>query len=559
MNQYKHRRTWRGFAGLLAAALTLSGCGLFGSANQPTEVKVTQPTSGSDVKVGQSIVIKGEAKGGAIGQLDIKVDGVRYAEQPSGTADGFPDMSIEAPWTPTSAGQHTIIISALAPKTDANPDPKEIGRSETLIVNAQAAAVPPTLTPPPAPTAVPTAAVVAPAATAGAGAGNTAPGDAAPGSDAPSLTVTNEFVNVRKGPGVGYDKLGELKQTEKAAVKGRSSDNAWYQVAFQNGTGWVIADYVSPNAAAKSVAVAEAPPPPVQSQAPAPAPVPVAQQPVANPVLVPLVPLAPVPAAPQPVAPAPASQPTAGGKNILRINQNPVPSGSTVFATWTIPNFKEGTFDKGDGAGFVGVIGGTFQVKIENVTSQRTIIVKWKDLSDVEQTDSLTIYITGQAVGAAPTPANNAPCDANSATWKGKANPDYTFCAARDMEYVTSGVNSVQNYNAGEDKSLTLSWSISGVAGLFFNVEGNTEKCGGSPGTGGFSQPVTGDSSHTFNVKTLTAGGYKLRMRVLKNGGGEVSYNEKFLCIGGSGGGGGGGTNPTSVPSNPGAKPTEAP
>jgi hypothetical protein len=554
MNQIKHRRTWRGFAGLVAVALLLSGCGLLGASNEPTEVTIDAPAEGSDVKVGQSIVIKGVAKGGAIGRVDIQVDGQLYAQQDSGTPEGLAELSIEAPWTPTSAGQHTVVISAIAPKADKAAEDRVLSRSQTRIVNAQAAAVPPTPTAPAPPTPVPTA---APAATAapGAGAGD---GGAAPSTgsaDAPSLSVTNEFVNVRKGPGVGYDKLGELKQNEKVPVRGRTSDGAWYQVAFNNGVGWVIADFVAPNAAAKSVAVAEAPPPPAAPVQPAVPAAPVA--PAANPVLVPLVP----PAAPAaPVAPPVAAQPTTGGKNILRINQNPVPAGTTVVATWSIPNFTSGDFDKGDGAGFKGPIAGTMQVNVENVTGQRTITVRWKDSGGAEQTDSLTIFIAGQAVAAATAVPNTQNCDASSPFWKAGANAAYTFCSSRDMEYDTAGINSVQSFNAGEDRSLTLSWNIFGVAGLYFNIEGNGTHCNGAAGSSAISRPVSGQDRSTFNIKDLQSGGYKLRMRVIKRDGGEVSYNEKFICISG-GGGGGGGTSPTATPNSGGggSNPTPAP
>jgi uncharacterized protein YraI len=534
MNQIKHRRTWRGFVGLMAVALMVSGCGLLGASNEPTEVTIDSPTEGSEVKVGQSVVIKGVAKGGAIGRVDIQVDGQLYAQQPSGNTEGLAELSIEAPWTPTSAGQHTVVISAIAAKTDDAAEDRVLSRSQTRIVNAQAAAVPPTPTAPAPPTPVPTAAsaaTAAPDANAGGGGAAPAPGNA----DAPSLAVTNEFVNVRKGPGVGYDKLGELKQSEKVPVRGRTSDGAWYQVTFNNGVGWVIADYVAPNAAAKAVAVAEAPPPPAAPVQPAAPSVSQPAAPAANPVLVPLVPPA-APAAPAaPVAPPVAAQPTTGGKNILRINQNPVPAGTTVVATWSIPNFVSGDFDKGDGAGFKGPVAGTMQVNVENVTGQRTITVRWKDSGGAEQTDSLTIFVAGQAVAAATAAPNTGNCDASSPFWKAGANPAYTFCSARDMEYDTSGINSIQNFGAGEDRVLTLSWNIFGISGLYFNAEGNGTHCGGASGGSGFSRAVPGQGSSSFNVKELQSGGYKLRMRVIKRDGSEISYNEKFICIGGGG------------------------
>lgn len=532
----------------IAGVLLLTACA--GNAAKPTEVKITGPASGTEVKVGSSLNIEGSATGDAIARIDVIIDGAVYATIPGPDA-GVASFAVPpVPWTPTAAGQHTVVLSAFGIK----PEEKLLGRSETVIINAQAAVAPATPTQSAPPTAVPTkapAAVVAPAA-----AGTTAPAAAAgSATDAPSVTVTNEFVNVRKGPGIGYDKLGELKQNEKAPVKGRSADNSWYQVAYQSGTGWVIADYVTANAAAKGVPVASAPPPPVQAVVEAPA-----AAPAANPALIPLVPLAPAAAAPvaAPVVAAPAA-PSVGARGILRINVNPVGSGATAYASWNIPNFKEGAFDKGDGRGFVGPIAPSMQVDVPGITGPRTIVVRWSDTSGNQGTDSLTIYVAGQAVAAATAPPSTN-CAPGTPDWKGNPNNgnEYQFCArpGGDLEYVGTEYSSVQNFATGTNINVTYKWSLYGIKGLYLMVEPNDSRCGPA-GSHGKNLPLNGEGTVSFNIADLSTGGYKVALRVIRNDNVEVRYNEKYLCIGT--GGGGSGTSATATPGSSVVNPTAAP
>ncbi len=393
------RGAWRLLGAAMSAVLLLSAC--TGSASTPTEVVITAPANGAEVKVGEGLKIQGRATGAGIARVDVIVDGAVYATIP-GPEEGVADFQVpEVPWTPTSAGQHTISLSAYGVK----PDEALLGRSETVIINAQAAALPPTPTvpaaatePPPPPTAPPQSTVpavqgdAAPTATPAQGAAAPAAPAADAGNEAPSVTVTNEFVNVRKGPAIGYDKLGELKQGEKAAVKGRSSDNSWYQISYKGGNGWVIADYVQANAAAKNVAVAAAPPLPAAAVAPAAPAAPVADSPDS-----PLVPLVPIAATAAPVAPAAPAGSTVGAKGVLRITSNPVAAGSTIYATWNIPNFASGEFDKGDGAGFKGPIAGAMTVDVPAIGGNRTLQLKWKDAAGAEQIDTIVVVVTGVA------------------------------------------------------------------------------------------------------------------------------------------------------------------
>lgn len=128
------------------------------------------------------------------------------------------------------------------------------------------------------------AAPTAPAPTAGA------PTVAAPTAAAPTATptttapagvpviiVTNDFVNVRSGPGTAYTQLGQLTQNQRAPARGKSADGRWWQITFAQGpggVGWVISDYVRLEGDAAAVPVAPAPPLPTAAPAPNPTPTP---------------------------------------------------------------------------------------------------------------------------------------------------------------------------------------------------------------------------------------------------------------------------------------------
>jgi uncharacterized protein YraI len=526
----------------LVGALALSACS---SAPKPTEIKITEPVSNTEVRVGQSVVIQGNATGEAIARVDVIVDGVVYATLP-GPAAGVPAFPVkDVPWTATAASNHAIVLKAYGPKPTDGSEAKLLGQSEPVIIVAKAAVVPPTPTPPkPTAAAIPTQAPQTQPVTSTNATTNTSTLPATPvnqtAGNAPGLVVTNEFVNVRKGPGVGYEKIGELKQNENAAVKGRNSDSTWFQIAFQNGVGWVISDYVQPNTQAKAVPVAVAPPLPVQE-----APVVVAPaQPVVP--LVPLVTQAPV----IPPTPAPAAS-TVGSRNVLRINANPVAPGSTVYASWNIPNFREGSFDRGDGQGFKGPVAQAMTVDVPGVGGQRTVSLKWKDTSGAEFSDSVTIFIAGQPISAAPPPVQSNPdCNSSNPDWRG-SNSAYTFCTKQDLEYVTPGISNEQSFSSGEDRALTVKWNIYGINGLYLKIDGSG-RCGLGAGSSSVTRPLPGAGETTFNVKDLAAGAYKVSLEVVRKDNVSVRYNEKFICItggsSGGGGGGGGGGVPTPAP-----------
>lgn len=258
---------------LSCVALFVSACA---GTSRPTEIKVTAPASKSTVKVGQSVAIQGLVMGDAIARVDVFVNNELYASLTApDKAKGVSNFPVTVPWTPKQVGTHGLQLRAYS------PDDKVLQQSEIIILTADSATgapIAPTTAPAAATSAAPVVATsAAPASVAGATAAPAAsaqataaaPAAPAPAAEAetPSIVVTNEFVNVRKGPGINYDAIGKLNDGEKAVARGKSADGKWWQITFGNGVGWVLGEYVKANAAAEKLQLSAAPPPPTTAPA----------------------------------------------------------------------------------------------------------------------------------------------------------------------------------------------------------------------------------------------------------------------------------------------------
>ncbi|MGC8838502.1 MAG: cyclic nucleotide-binding domain-containing protein, partial [Anaerolineae bacterium] len=77
---------------------------------------------------------------------------------------------------------------------------------------------------------------------------------------APFCVVTSETLNVRSGPGVVYDRIGQVLQGEQYEILA-ASGTGWYLIDFGGREGWVSEDYVEVRGAAERIALAEVIPP----------------------------------------------------------------------------------------------------------------------------------------------------------------------------------------------------------------------------------------------------------------------------------------------------------
>jgi uncharacterized protein YgiM (DUF1202 family) len=263
----------------------------------------------------------------------------------------------------------------------------------------------PSNTPASAPAPLPTTVTPQPATQA------TAVITAANSSEGAMLVVTNEFVNVRKGPAVRYDYLGRLEKGAKAKVVGRSGDALWWQIQFdgaEGGTAWVINDFVQVNEAANTVPV---------------------------------------------VAVAGLPTPTTAPIVIIDIIV-PTPTAlvTTTLAPLTTPTL---------------------------------------------------------------TPIPDDGCDPNNPDWRGRGQPDYTFCVRQDLEWVNADSTSEQ---------VTLYWDVYGVQSIELRVE--TTSAGGK---GGRRVPVPNKGQFQINKKEYT-GCFKAELYITRRDGKVVGYNEKTFC-----------------------------
>lgn len=64
--------------------------------------------------------------------------------------------------------------------------------------------------------------------------------------EAPKLVVNTSFLNVRKGPGVGFEVLVTVVGGTELPVLGTFGDGVWYQVATDGGPGWVNVEFTLP-------------------------------------------------------------------------------------------------------------------------------------------------------------------------------------------------------------------------------------------------------------------------------------------------------------------------
>ena len=62
--------------------------------------------------------------------------------------------------------------------------------------------------------------------------------------------ITGDVVNVRKGPGTGYDRVEQLAKGRQVSIL--AEENGWYKIAWNNSTGYVSKSYVSASGASAS-------------------------------------------------------------------------------------------------------------------------------------------------------------------------------------------------------------------------------------------------------------------------------------------------------------------
>ncbi|WP_169238104.1 SH3 domain-containing protein [Candidatus Roseilinea sp. NK_OTU-006] len=230
------------------AAIGLVACGAPAPAAPLSALRIVEPAQGARLTINTEVPVRVEYRGADYVQVHVWVNGRRVGALPM--QPGRTDASLL--WTPQTLGNHVLYLEA----RDAGD--KLIALSDVIAVRVEA----------PEPTAVPTAVPTLEPTLAPTPEPSPAPAEAAamtatpvPSPTAtPGVTVSNDFVNLRAGPGTRYDLLGRLSRGQTARVTGKSSDGQWWQISVEGRTAWVLGQYVQANDAAQTVSPVEAPP-----------------------------------------------------------------------------------------------------------------------------------------------------------------------------------------------------------------------------------------------------------------------------------------------------------
>lgn len=246
--------------------------GLGGVAVQSGATAVlTAPAQQSQVTAGQAFRIEGEVKGSAVAKVQVLVNNQPIAVIDQPDENGAFPLAIDYQVPPSALGGSSVVQLK-----GFNSEDVVVVTSEPVFIQV-IALVQPTATPLPAPTAAPPTATPESVA---------AEPTAVPTPEAPKIVnVENDKVNVRSGPGTGYDIVGKLPKDQSAVVKGKNEDGTWWQIEFTGGGkdgAWVIGELVKFTGDAGSLPVVKvAPPEKAASAAPA---APAAPTPTATPI-----------------------------------------------------------------------------------------------------------------------------------------------------------------------------------------------------------------------------------------------------------------------------------
>ena len=204
---------------------------------------VLAPAPRSMVSVGVPLLLKVELQGAAAESIELLADGasVFRISLPASNND-LP------PFVPASPGSHVLQFRAYdsGQKLVAESDVVQV-IAEPVATATPVAPLAITALPSPIPSVLPTATSLPPT------------------SIAPSLVISNEYANLRSGPGQAYTIIGKLNKSTQAMVTGKSADGLWWQIRLDgasDGVAWVFGELVDPSESALRVTTVVAPVPP---------------------------------------------------------------------------------------------------------------------------------------------------------------------------------------------------------------------------------------------------------------------------------------------------------
>ncbi len=158
-----------------------------------------------------------------------------------------PTRTLRPTFTPTPVGGESGVLPAATLSAEAPlPAAAALSSRGMVPIRLTPTAVPPP-TPPPTPTPLPTPTPY----------------------PTPWLTIIEDKVNVRQGPAITFEQIGEVRRGETYAIQGRTADGSWWQICCVQGrVAWVVANFVQPQGFLAAVPVVPEPPTPTPSPTP---------------------------------------------------------------------------------------------------------------------------------------------------------------------------------------------------------------------------------------------------------------------------------------------------
>lgn len=202
------------------------------AAGTPTVI-VNSPAEGSDVVVGQEVLVQSTAQD-AIGvtRIELRVDGFIVNTVAAESATGDRQFSVIQPWTPSEAGTATLQVIAYRASIASEPYTLTINVRESE-ADVLATAVPPL--------------------------GVTQP---SPDDTTCRARIEVEGLNFRTGPATNYPIIRVLTLGNLVPIIGRLSDNSWWQVQDGLDFGWISSAYTTQSGDCSAIPVVIPPPSP---------------------------------------------------------------------------------------------------------------------------------------------------------------------------------------------------------------------------------------------------------------------------------------------------------
>ena len=184
------------------------------------------PVNGSVYAEGTRVALYAIAQdmGAGVARITFRMDDIVVGEVAAENPAGVPSLFARADWTAVDKRRHLLTVEAF------RVDGSLLGVQDVSVQVTDAPGASPTnapdgggATPDAVPTDLPTPDV----------------------GQGPLAQIVVAELNVRAGPGTGYEVVGVLAQGAQVSVTGRSADNTWLAGSMPGGTGWVFAELVA--------------------------------------------------------------------------------------------------------------------------------------------------------------------------------------------------------------------------------------------------------------------------------------------------------------------------